>query len=148
MGYHTEFQGVFNLDKPLDPETLALLKGLATTRRMKRKLGPEYGIDGEFYVEGGGFMGQDSEENVVDHNHPPGTQPSLWCQWVPNDAGTELGWDGGEKFYCYIEWIEYLIDRILKPRGYEVNGKVEWQGENLSDTGVIVVENNVVRARG
>ena len=140
MGYSTDFDGEWKLNKPLDGETKTFLTKLANTRRMKRSgLDEKYGIEGEF------FVGQDSDDSVVDYNRPPCTQPSLWCQWIPNDEGTAIEWDGGEKFYDYIPWIEYLIENILAPRGYVLNGDVSWNGEESSDFGIIRIENNVVK---
>ena len=146
MGYTTDFEGAFELDRPLDEETYALLVGLNTTRRMKRKgLDPKYGTDGEFYCEpGSDGYGQDRDESIVDYNAPPSTQPGLWCHWTPTDDRTQLVWDEGEKFYYYTEWIVYLIERILKPRGYVVNGGVTWQGEDSDDFGKLVVKDNTV----
>ena len=144
MGYSTDFGGSFEIDKPLDKNTLKLLKGLNTTRRMKRNVGPEFGVEGEFFVNGKGDFGQDEDGTVVNHNQPPSTQPGLWCQWTPNEDGTEIEWDGGEKFYAYVEWIEYLIEKIFEPRGYKLNGEVVWVGEDPDDRGKIVIENNVV----
>lgn len=145
MGYTTDFVGQFNINKKLDPETHEFLKKLAETRRMKRNVGPEYGVEGEFYVEGKGYMGQDDDSNVIDHNRPPSTQPGLWLQWVPTEDGTAIVWDEGEKFYNYVEWVEYLIEKILAPRGYILNGKVDWRGEEFYDMGCIIIENNQVK---
>lgn len=145
MGYTTYFAGQFNLNKKLDKETHEFLDKLARTRRMARNVGPEYGVEGEFYVEGKGFMGQDREDNIIDNNRPPSTQPGLWLQWVPTEDGTAIVWDEGEKFYNYVEWIEYLIEKILAPRGYILNGKVDWRGEDFDDLGCIIIENNQVR---
>ncbi len=39
-------------------------------------------------------------------------------------------WNGAEKFYNYVEWLQYLIDKILAPRGYTLNGECQWFGEN------------------
>jgi hypothetical protein len=144
MGYTTEFDGKFNLNKKLDKETHEFLTKLATTRRMKRKLPPEYGIEGEFYVDGAGYAGQDREDSIVDYNKPPSTQPGLWCQWTPTHDGTAIEWDGGEKFYHYVDWIKYIIDKVLAPRGYSLSGVVDWRGEDWSDTGTIVVRDNKV----
>lgn len=74
-----------------------------------------------------------------------GAQPGLWCQWVPNDEGTAIVWDEGEKFYSYVEWIEYLIAHFLAPWGYKLNGEVRWVGEDSSDRGIILVADNVVK---
>ena len=73
--------------------------------------------------------------------------PGYWCQWVigTDDNGDEaLVWDEGEKFYNYVEWLEYLIERFFKPEDYVLNGEVEYQGEDSDDFGVIKVVDNVV----
>lgn len=38
--------------------------------------------------------------------------PGIWCQWIINDDGC-LCWNSGEKFYNYVEWLEYLKKAIL-----------------------------------
>lgn len=70
--------------------------------------------------------------------------PSFYCQWVPNDDGTELQWDGGEKFYEYVEWLEYLIKHFIEPWGRKLNGSVDWRGEEWDDAGTIIVTDNKV----
>jgi hypothetical protein len=139
MGYNTEFYGEFKTNMPVDEETYNLLTGLAKTRRMKRTGLPEkYGIDGEYYSE-------DNEEVIVDHNEPPRTQPGLWLCWEMQEDRQTIVWNGQEKFYHYSEWIEYIIEKILKPRGYILNGNVEWRGEDSMDTGNILVVDNTIR---
>lgn len=144
MGYTTEFQGSFKLNKKLDPKTHTFLKKLAETRRMARRVDPKYGVEGEFYVDGKGFMGQDEEPNIVNYNKPPSTQPSLWCQWTPSEDGTAIVWDQGEKFYNYIEWVIYICNKILTPRGYSITGNVKWRGEDFNDTGTIHAIDNLI----
>jgi hypothetical protein len=144
MGYTTDFFGAFQLDKPLTNELKTFLTKFSDTRRMKRNVGMEYGIEGEFFVNGGGDFGQANEKNIIEYNYPPRTQPGLWCQWIPNEEGTEIMWDGGEKFYHYTEWLNYIIHKFLKPNGYTLNGEVEYQGEDEMDSGMIVVKNNIV----
>ena len=144
MGYTTDFSGKFTLNRKLDDETFTFLKKLAETRRMARKVDAKYGIEGEFYVDGTGAFGQDADKTVIDQNSPPSTQPSLWLQWVPTEDGLGIEWDGGEKFYEYVEWLKYIIDKILAPKGYVLNGRVHFQGEDSSDFGYIVVTNNGV----
>lgn len=144
MGYTTDFAGRFELDKPLAPKMKKFLTMLNETRRMKRNVDEAFGIDGEFFVFGTGSYGQDQDNTIVDYNQQPSTQPSLWCQWVPNEDGTAIEWDGGEKFYAYSEWLFYIINKILAPNGYTLNGTVIWQGEETGDVGKIHVVNNVV----
>jgi hypothetical protein len=171
MGYTTSFFNSFTLDKPLTDIQIEYLQMFSETRRMKRdysklinmqrmgqgntrcfellkSLGLYLGYDGEFYC-GTGFCGQDGgyagkDTSVIDYNSPPTTQKGLWCQWVPTDDGMGIEWNGTEKFYNYIEWLEYIIDNFLTPWGIKVNGMVEWSGEDHDDIGVIEVINNIV----
>lgn len=130
------------LSGPLDDDTYLLLIGLATTRRMKRAMGPEFGFDGEFFVE------NDDETGVDDVNQPPRTQPGLRCQWLVQEDRQTIMWDEGEKFYAYFPWIKYIIESVLKPRGYVLDGQVSWQGEDPKDHGVIsVIANAAVSKR-
>lgn len=147
MGYTTDFKGKFKLNKELDDKTYEFLVKLSNTRRMWRKLGSEYGVDGEFYVDGGGDFGQGREDNIVNYNKPPSTQPGLWCQWCPTEDRLHIEWNGAEKFYHYVEWIEYITDNFLIPRGYVLNGEVEWHGEDDDDQGIIVATNNEITTK-
>lgn len=154
MGYTTYFDGRFNLNKAMDDDTYNLIKNLARTRRMKRdvnkleKLGcgkvEDFGEEGEFFVKNDGCFGQSKDESIIDYNTPPITQPGLWLQWIPTEDRLGLKWDEGEKFYNSVEWIVYLIEKILEPKGYIVNGRVEAQGEDPDDKYCITVTDNVV----
>ena len=99
MGYHTEFKGKFNLNKPLDDETYNFLIKFNETRRMARNTDPKFGVEGEFFVDGFGFRGQDNDPTIIDHNRCPSTQPGLWCQWRPSEDRMHIEWDEGEKFF-------------------------------------------------
>lgn len=145
MGYTTEFDGTFKLNKKLTPELHAFLKQLEDTRRMKRDVDESiYGVEGEFFVAGEGFRGQGHSDNVIDHNEPPATQPGLWLGWTPTDDKMGLEWNGVEKFYNYGEWLVYLIEKILRPNGYVLNGSVRYSGEEIGDAGRLVVADNEV----
>lgn len=157
MGYTTDFDGVFTLNKPLDEETQTYLENFARTRRMKRDpkvleqlgFGPaeSFGVDGEFFVNEDDVenYGQKRDESILEYNTPPATQPGLWCQWIPTDDGLGIEWDGGEKFYDATEWITYLIDNILAPKGYVLNGVVDASGEDFGDNWYIEIIDNVVK---
>jgi len=67
---------------------------------------------------------------------------------MPSDDGTFIEWDGGEKFYNYVEWLSVLIRNFFKPWGYELNGKVSWRGEEFFDIGTIVLRNNEIELLG
>lgn len=159
MGYSTDFYGSLQFNKPVAPWLAEYINKFSETRRMKRDpekikelfsdygklcFNGELGDDGEYFIGGLGFCGQTQDESVIDHNTPPKTQPGLWCQWVINEKENCLEWDGGEKFYNYEEWLEYLIDNFFEPLGYVLNGDIEWQGEEYDDLGTIHVVDNLV----
>lgn len=157
MGYSTDFSGQFKLDRPLLPEHKDYLNAFSKTRRMNRSdriiqesfkdpICERAGLPlcGAYFVNASGFMGQDDDKSVLDHNSPPPFQPGLWCQWIPSEDGTAIKWDGGEKFYNYVEWIQYLITHFLIRWGYTLNGEVLWQGEETGDLGKICISNNIV----
>jgi hypothetical protein len=148
MGYTTDFDGAFRINKHLNDKMKKFLTLFSETRRMGRNVEDAFGIEGEFYVFGGGFRGQGDDSNVINHNSQPSTQPGLWCQWLPNEDGDCIEWDGGEKFYHYTEWLVYLIEKILRPNGYVLNGTIRWRGEDSDDSGDLVVVDNVVYENG
>lgn len=161
MGYTTTFDGEFNLDKPLTKEHKEFLTKFSETRRVKRDeakaskiqdpvreaAGLSVGKEGAYFTGGKGSFGQEADDSVIDYNYPPAGQPSLWCEWIPNEDGTAIVWDEGEKFYEYTTWIKYLIENFLKPWGYTLNGSVDWDGEESEDTGTILIEDNIVEER-
>lgn len=160
MGYTTEFEGSFNIEPALKPELNAYMKAFNSSRRMKRdakiadtfedplrkSVGLPIGIDGEFYVGSHQTnFGQVQDKSTITYNGPPSTQPGLWCQWVPNEEGTKLMWDEGEKFYEYIDWLKYIIKNFMIPFGHTLNGTVIFQGEDPSDNGAIIVVDNEIK---
>jgi hypothetical protein len=157
MGYTTDFYGNFTIDRPLDDETYELIKGICSTRRMKRKVDvlislglgkeKELGVEGEFYYPKGGRMDDGPSETVENYNSPPSTQPGLWCDWEISENRSEIKWSGMEKFYNANEWMVYLIEKILAPKGYVVNGIVNAQGEDPVDQWHIRIINNLVMSQ-
>lgn len=158
MGYTTDFSGEFKVSPPLKPEHQKYLRVFSETRRMSRNpalavdlpdpvreaAGLDIGVEGQYFVGGIGYAGQDEDPSITNYNEPPAAQPGLWCQWEPNEEGTAIRWDGGEKFYEYVKWLQYLLDHFLIPWGYTLDGEVEWQGEDRDDRGKIIVQANQV----
>lgn len=179
MGYTTDFTGEINLVPPLNEHEISFLTDFNETRRMIRRKGP-------LFVGGSGPYGQGHDEDVIDHNrangetpyfrdptaeeseyYEEGGQPGLWCQWVPNEEGTTISWDDGEKFYNAADWMKYLITKLLygeSAREYVAkhidederlkhftfdhlaNGTIYAQGEDPDDRWALVVEDSVVKA--
>jgi hypothetical protein len=187
MGYTTEFEGGFELSRTLTEQELNYINKFSETRRMKRDVSKlyelykgehgnpflpydeTYGNEGEYFVGGLGYAGQENDPSIIDYNESPGAplgnanddfskrwaakqfaimegkcQPGLWCQWIVSDEGDSLVWDGGEKFYNYIEWLKYLINHFFSKWGVLLNGQMEWVGEDREDIGLIIVKDNEV----
>lgn len=158
MGYTTYFNGAFTFNKPVTDELKTYINKFCDTRRMLRdndkikELFPNWeelcfngklGENGAYFIGGNGIFGQDHDGSIMNYNKA-GSQPGLWCQWVINDA-EELVWDENEKFYNYVEWLEYLIEHFFAPLGYVLEGTVFYDGEDSDDFGKIVVTDNVVK---
>ena len=160
MGYTTEFKGNFTLTPALTEAQVAYLNAFADSRRVQRDaevcesitdtvrvaVGLPVGKEGGYcvYSAQDGNYGQNNDSSVINSNEPPEGQPGLWCKWVPNADGTELAWNKVEKFYDYVEWLNYINDHFLKPWGIVMDGAVKWQGEEMDDRGKIEVKEGVI----
>ncbi|MBF2062855.1 MAG: hypothetical protein IGS39_00235 [Calothrix sp. C42_A2020_038] len=155
MGYTTVFTGNFQFDHPLfDFQALYLIE-FARTRRVKRDkaklttvpdpgrdaVGLTLGEEGCYFINESHYL---AGASVIDENRPPKGQPGLYCQWQPTFDGCGIEWNGQEKFYRYVEWLQYLIVNFFTPWGYQLSGTVKWVGEIESDSGQIIVENNCI----
>lgn len=121
MGYTTDFRNQFILDKPLTLGQAEKINNFAGTRH----------------------------DDLVDEEGRK--YPGIWCQWtvggeeeLSDDNLDIIAWDGGEKFYNYVEWLQYIIDRFLVPWGYVMNGEVDYRGEDWDDIGTIKVKDNKI----
>jgi hypothetical protein len=148
MGYTTLFTGRFTLDRPLSPEHFTYLNAFSEVDHrvkptgnletlpdpIRRAAGLPPGKDGEYVIDSAGkfeFCAQ-----------PVGNKPEIFCKWIPSADGQGIEWNGMEKFYDYIGWLEYLIVHFLERWGYTLNGSVEFKGEEYDDYGIIVVKDN------
>lgn len=160
MGYTTTFTGKFKCEPALNAAQVAYLTRFSETRRMKRDekivesfadplrvaVGLPVGEEGEFFVGDGENFGQNRDASIIDFNCAPSTQQHFWCDWRPSANGKHIAWSGGEKFYGYVQWIEYIQNSILNKWGVKLSGAVKWKGEYSSDRGVIVIKNGSVKA--
>ena len=119
MGYTTKFIGGLQLNRELTHKEWMELRRLAD-------------YDKEVYAE---------------YTDTPETIPDGYNQWTPNEEGTEIQWNGEEKFYEYIHWLRWLIKHYLKPRGLVLNGEIRWQGEEVGDIGAILAEENKITTK-
>jgi hypothetical protein len=154
MGYSTDFYGFWTLTPALSLAQTDYLQKFARTRRVKRDpdaiendrrlaaIGLSLGIDAEHFVDT-----EDEDESIVDLNLPPGSQPSLWCNWRVNDRGNRLEHNGGEKFDGYVEWLDYLVEHFFSPWGVRIDGSVKYEGDVPVDSGTIEIINNRIEIR-
>jgi len=149
------FGGALALDKELMEEQRQYLMAFSRTRRMKRdaelaKALPDplreavwldIGEEGGYYVGG-----STDDESILKHSIPPIEQPSINCKWEPSISGKSIVW-AGNKFFGYIEWLEYLIEHFIEPWGREINGMIEIKNEADDVLGYIKVIKNKVEVK-
>jgi hypothetical protein len=86
---------------------------------------------------------------LIEYNEDPdvieGDKPGSYMQWIPDESLQAIVWDGEEKFYCYVEWLEWLMALLLR-KDIIANGDLIWNGESTGDVGKITVVNNAVAA--
>lgn len=70
--------------------------------------------------------------------------PGTYCQWQITRDCSGIEWDGGEKFYDYVEWLQYIIDKILAPSGIHLTGSVAYFGEEVTDNGMLIIKDGKV----
>ncbi len=150
MGYDTDFEGSFQFDTPLTADQVAYIQKFSKTRRMVRDsvivsklpdalrtaVGLPVGEEGEYYVGddcGNGYS------SILNSCYYPKNQPELWCKWTVSNDGTTFKWNNGDKFYCYMEWLEYMIEHFFNPWNKKMSGTITWQGEDEEDVGSIIV---------
>jgi len=154
MGYNTDFSGEFELDPPLSKEHAVYLLKFNDKRHDDEK---ESSIDPKPPGAWCQWIPEASNKIVwcpecmkrSSHSYTSpriedGRCPKCTYQ-APELIYDYIVWDEGEKFYGYVEWLEYLIEHFLKPWGHQLSGAVEWQGEDGQDRGVIHARNNRIQ---
>lgn len=155
---HWDYLEMF-LDKRHMRLDVEQVKDLPDPRR--KALGLPIGVDGEFCVAvqetespwtAAGMQLEpkrvgDRPGLALDPNRPPGDVPSLYTYWRLEEGPEEHYLSGPEdsaKFYEYVEWLTYLLEKFFIPWGYQLTGDVEWRGEDDDDAGQLeLVENKL-----
>jgi hypothetical protein len=107
MGYTTDFVGWVQVDPPLNEHETDYLRAFSRTRRWDR---PE----GSYVVLPHPLADDDHADDVDAYNRPAPGEPGLWCPWTSTSNGTALTFDGSEKAYQAVRWLEYVIDTFLR----------------------------------
>lgn len=159
MGYTTDFIGNFAVKENVDDDFIEYINNFSKSRRLKRNpdiiktiypfwqlmcFDGKLGTEGEYFVNTVN-MGQVYDDSIIDYNSPASTQPGLWCQWIikKENGKCYLEWDGGEKFYSYVDWLNYLINNFFGPKHYHLTGCILAIGESEADAKYIIINNNI-----
>jgi hypothetical protein len=120
MGYSTDFYGVLKTDKEIPAKIAAKMRELSET-------------DTRDITHGG------------DHSvaRPSGGFPGFHCDFAPTDDNHGIRWNGSEKTYDAVEWIDYLVRTYLGPNGITIpDGQfLDAQGEEHGDTWRLTIIN-------
>lgn len=82
--------------------------------------------------------------SLSNYNEPPFKCPGLWSDWILEKNGSILTWNGNEKSYDMVAWVQFLIKYIFAPNGHTVNGEINFQGEREPDSGKFIFKNNIL----
>jgi hypothetical protein len=77
------------------------------------------------------------------HDGDGPTRYATWCDWRVNGDGTEIAWNGGEKFYDSAAWMAWMIDRFI-PANRSVDGQIEADGDDPGDRWLLKVTDRTV----
>lgn len=166
MGYDTRFEGHFLLSKKVGKEFYSYINAFNRTRHMYRDVSliienfpdwMERSYKGDLGLDGAYFICEDGKRtpDVIDYNKSTYGVPNLWCQWRlfsdkekellsgdVEEAEAYLAWDGGEKFYDSLEWLEYLIKHFFSKEGITLTGAALSVGEEFGDSTYICAVDN------
>ncbi len=132
--------GQLKLNKQLDKVTHQFLKNFWTTRRESySNVAEKFGAEGEFYC---GTTNKESSQCT-----PPSTQPSLWCWWATDGKYIIFAKTDEAIYYPFVEWIEYLISKVLAPRGYSINGFTRIHFGESKKIDIDIIDNDVNKKR-
>ena len=99
----------------------------------------EFEFDRELNEETKNLINNVEEETNITDSEKPDSYPF----WYTN--GKELFCEEG-KAYFFEEWLGIILENIIKPRGYILNGEVEWIGEDPHDRGRILITDSEVKS--
>ena len=107
MGLHTSYLGHIRIAPALSPDEIEFVRRFNETRHCGEDSAPLRTVQHPAENESTGDVGA--------YNRAAPGMPGLWCPWTCCAAGCCLHWDGVEKPDSPQQWLEYLIDRFLRP---------------------------------
>lgn len=123
MGYSTRFDGKFTFNKQPPQEALDEILALE-----------DYEVPHE-KTWGGGFRRLPG----------PRGEPDYPCDWELTRRLDSIEHSGSEKSYCWYEWLVWIDEKVLRPRGCYLVGQVAYRGDDRDDFGTVYADENGVR---
>jgi hypothetical protein len=152
MGYHTGFQGEFQLEPPLNAAQVAYLQAFVRVRHGQRGIDqikhlpdPHREAVGLEIGQEGLYCTSDQANNVdvySDYNRAAIGAPDLYCPWTVSADGSKLRSSHPDKAHSPKEWLGFLLQHFLIPWHSQASGEVIWQGEDMGDTGAYLLTDN------
>jgi hypothetical protein len=84
--------------------------------------------------------------NLNSYNSKDNNMPKSVCKWIVHDDKKHIIWNWEEKFYYYIEWLDYIIQNILKNNNYVLSGELiaEWEDIENDISKINVNDNQII----
>lgn len=103
---------------------------------------PETYFQGEFELDKKATEEMKNQMKEIDVNNET-IKNSINC-WKFSDDGKQIIWNEEiRECYDYIAWIQYIVDKLIIPNGYVLNGEMHWHGEDYADMWkLITIKNN------
>ncbi|ELR16994.1 uncharacterized protein ACA1_304360 [Acanthamoeba castellanii str. Neff] len=149
MGYETDFEGELNIRPRLADEFVARFNDVASRRNNVYGDGDEGSFDHLVFGKRGTAAGARVQER---YDNPAWTGvPSCWNAWqLKNEPGktcTILHWEGNSKFYNYVQWLQFVVDYIIRENQalaplLNFQGAITWNQDrtDCDDKGVLTLK--------
>lgn len=143
MGYHTCLKGMINISPYVKGPRLQYLRAFTNCRHMRLNLREceriadplrrAVGLPSGFWT-----IPDNWAPPLVLSTGCPGMAPSFNCPWEICEDGSAVVWNKVEKPKAYDAWLEVLAT-LMKYWGHELQGSIEYEGEQLADQGILQV---------
>jgi hypothetical protein len=134
MGYHTGFQGEFELEPPLHAAQVTYLHAFVKIRHGQRNIYQIKHLPDPIREAVGLEIGQDGlyctsdQANNVDvysnYNSVAASAPDLYCPWTVSADGSKLCSSHPDKAHSPKEWLEFLVQHFLIPWQSQASGEI------------------------
>lgn len=155
MGTTTMLEGEFLVTPAItDDNVLNLLKGLENAQKVHSRKSRAKLNEDSVKKCSKKYSSDESDNDIITYDNDSLSFLLKWIddnkppyhlhEWIYDKKSSVFRWSNSEKVHTYVECLKYLIEKILKPNGYTLNGTIAWNWDYTDHTGNIVVDNNNV----